>query len=337
MSITVAPFDQHQHLDTAAALLADRHRRDRERDPRLPAAFVMPDACRPVIEQTFTSIGWRGVIAHDGGEPVGFMIMVPQLFPPTHFLASFFPPRSAAANYQQHATKDGMTYDVYREMYAVLADHFVSGGYFDHLVSVAPSDAGGAEAWASLGFARNAVAAMRGVGPTDKPQAKVELHQASAEDAEVIFRLNEELTLHHAKSPIFWPYLHETEESSHDMQRGLLGDPQANAHWVAYEGGKAVGMNTFMPPAFLSPLQVPPKTVYLYQGIVTSDARTGGVGTAILSRGAEWAREQGYEHMALHFAAPNLQGARFWLSSGFVPIEYGLRRRVDDRIAWANK
>jgi hypothetical protein len=41
--------------------------------------------------------------------------------------------------------------------------------------------------------------------------------------------------------------------------------------------------------------------------------------------------------MTLHFAAPNLQGARFWLSSGFVPVEYGLRRRVDERIAWANK
>lgn len=337
MSITITPFDPQQHLNTAAALLADRHRRDRERDPRLPAAFVMADACRPAIEQPFASIGWRGVIAHDGSEPVGFMIMVPQLFPPTHFLASFFPPRSAACNYQHHAAKAGMEYDVYREMYAALADHFVSAGYFDHLVSVAPSDAGGAEAWASLGFARNAVAAMRGVGPTDKPQAKVELHQASAEDAAVIFSLNEELTIHHCKSPIFWPYLRETNDSSHEMQKGLLADPQANAHWVAYEDGKPIGMNTFMPPLFLSPLQVPPKTVYLYQGIVTAAARTGGVGTAILSRSAAWARERGYEHMTLHFAAPNLQGARFWLSSGFVPVEYGLRRRVDERIAWANK
>lgn len=337
MSITVTSFDPQQHLDAAAALLAARQQRDRERDPRLPAAFVMAEACRPVIEQSLTQHGGRGVIAHDGAEPVGFMIMTPQLFAPTHFLASFFPPRSAAASYQQHASKGGMEYDVYREMYAVLADHFVGLGYFDHLVAVSPSDAGLADAWASLGFGRNAVAAMRGVGPTEKPQANVEMHQASAEDAEVIFKLSEELTLHHAKSPIFWPFLRETDDSSHEMQRGLLTDPQANAHWVAYEDGEPVGMNTFMPPAFLSPLMVPPKTVYLFQGIVTSDARTGGVGTAILSRGAEWAREQGYEYMTLHFAAPNLQGARFWQSSGFVPIEFGLRRRVDDRIAWANK
>ncbi len=337
MSITITTFDAQQHLDAAAALLAARHGRDRQRDPRLPAAFVMAEACRPLIEESLSHGGWRGVIAHDGAEPAGFLIMTPQLFAPTHFMAAFFPPHSVAAGYQQHAAKGGMEYDVYREMYAVLADHFVKLGYFDHLVAVSPPDAGIAEAWASLGFGRNAVAALRDVAPTQKPQAKVELHQASAEDADVIFTLSEELTLHHAKSPIFWPFLHETDASSHEMQRGLLTDPQANAHWVAYEGGKPIGMNTFMPPAFLSPMLVPPKTIYLYQGIVTGDARTGGVGTALLSRGAEWAREQGYEYMTLHFAAPNLQGARFWQSSGFVPVEFGLRRRVDDRIAWANK
>src|SRR4029079_5514850 len=171
------------------------------------------------------------VVAHDGDEHVGFMIMVPQLFAPTHFLAAFFPPRSAAAHYQLHAAKAGHEYDVYREMYAALAEHFVRRGYFDHLVAVAPSDAATAEAWASRGFGRNAVAAMRGVGPTDKRHANVDLHLASSEDAEVIFKLVDELTLHHSKSPIFWPFLRETDESSHEMQRGLLADPQANAHW----------------------------------------------------------------------------------------------------------
>src|SRR6185295_11685832 len=165
---------------------------------------------------------------------------------------------------------------------------------------------------------------------TEKPRAKVEMHQAAAEDAEVVFRLSTELTLHHAGAPIFWPYLPETDESAHEMQRGLLGDPDANAHWVAYEDGRPVGMNTFMPPAFLSPMLLPPKTVYLFQGIVTQDARSGGVGTAILSKGIEWARGRGHEYITLHFAAPNLQGARFWQSSGFVPVEFGLRRRIDE-------
>ena len=335
MTITIAAFDQHKHLEAASDLLAARHARDRERDPRLPAAFALAPACRAILEPTFASEGWRGVVAESGGAPAGFMLWAPQLFAPTHFLAGFFPPRSFASNYQQHAAAAGMEYDVYREMYAALAEDAVGRGFFDHLVAITPSDAAAHEAFLSLGFARNAVAALRDVAPTEKPRAAVEMHMASAEDAEVIFGLSTELTLHHARAPIFWPYLRETDDSSHDMQRGLLTDPEANAHWVAYDGGKPVGMNTFMPPAFLSPMLLPPKTVYLFQGIVTQDARAGGVGTAILSKGVEWARSRGYEYITLHFAAPNLQGARFWQSSGFVPVEYGLRRRVDERIAWA--
>jgi GNAT superfamily N-acetyltransferase len=212
----------------------------------------------------------------------------------------------------------------------------VTLGYFDHSIAVPARDTAAQDALHSLGFGRSMCAAIRHSGPTERAAANVDVHQASDEDAEVIFRLSEELTLHHARSPIFNPYMRESDASSHDMQRNLLSDP-ANAHWVGYEDGKAVGMNTFMPPNFLSPMTVPEKTIYLFQGIVTQDARAGGVGTAILSKGAEWAREQGYEHIALHFATANLSGAKFWQSSGFQPVEYGMRRRIDDRIAWANK
>ena len=44
MNITIAPFDRDRHLAAAAALLAERHRRDRSREPLLPAAFEEPAA-----------------------------------------------------------------------------------------------------------------------------------------------------------------------------------------------------------------------------------------------------------------------------------------------------
>ena len=332
----IAAFDPKSHIDAAAALLAERHARDREREPLLPAVYGVPAACRTQIEHAIERPGWYGAVAHDGNGLAGFMIGAPQLFAPTHFLAAFFPPRSVAIGYASHAAVAGAEYDVYRELYADVAAHFVDRGYFDHIAGVAPSDAAVGEAFASLSFGRHSVAAMRGVEPTERAAAGVQVHQAGAEDAEVVYALSEELNLHHARAPIYWPYLRETDDASHEMSLGLLGDP-ANAHWVAYENGRAVGMNTFMPPAFLSAMTVPERTVYLYQGIVTQDARAGGVGTAILSRAVAWAREQGYEHIGLHFAAPNLQGAKFWQSSGFKPMEFGIRRRIDDRVAWANR
>ena len=338
MNITTTPFDRDCHLDAAAALLADRHRRDRAREPLLPAAFDDAPACKAQIEHAFESTGWYGVVAEAGGEIAGFAIMTPQHIAATHFLASFFPPRGASLGYGATATKAGMEYDVYRSMFSDLAEHFVDLGIFEFAANVAAADLETREAFASLGFGRTMTCAIRDVAPPARGAATgIELHQASAEDAEVIFGLNEELTLHHARSPIFNPYIRESDPSSHDFQRNLLNDPSVNAHWVAYEGGRPVGMNTFMKPFFLSPMTVPEKTIYLFQGIVTQDVRAGGVGTAILANSAEWARAQGYEHIALHFASANLSGAKFWQSSGFRPIEHGMRRRVDERIAWANK
>ena len=107
MSTSIATFNPQLHLDAAASLLAERHRRDREREPLLPAAYEVPAACRAALEQSLQPSGASGVIAEAGGDFVGFLIGTPQLFPPTHFLASFFPPRSIGISYQSHAAVAG--------------------------------------------------------------------------------------------------------------------------------------------------------------------------------------------------------------------------------------
>jgi len=338
MRITAVPFERSRHLEDAAWLLSERHRRDRSRDPRLPAVFEAPEPCRALIERALAAEGAQAVVAESGGKAVGFAVMAPQLVAPTHFLAQFFPPRGCAIQHAAHAAAEGAEYDAYREMYAALAERFVERGFFDHAVNISAGDRAAHDALVSLGFGRGAVTAMRGVEPVARASANgVELHQAAAEDEAIVFELNDELMLHHARPPIFQPFIRETVESEHEMQRGLLQQPDDNAHWVAYEDGRAVGMNTFMPPTFLSPLTLPEKTVYLFQGIVTKGARAAGVGSAILSRGVDWARDKGYEHVALHFMSANIPGAAFWQSSGFRPIEYRMQRHIDERIAWANR
>jgi GNAT superfamily N-acetyltransferase len=337
MALTTDAFKSAAHLEVAANLLADRHRHDRARDARLPATFEDPAQCRGQIEHSLATAGAFGVVVSEGADPVGFGIMTPQFIEPTHMLAAFFPPRGASLGYATHAARDGMEYDVYREMYGALAENFVERGIFHHSVSVPASNPAAVDAFNSLGFGRNMACAIRSVDPVDRAAAPIDVHQANAEEYPAVEALGEELTLHHARSPIFNPYVRESDEASHNFIKGLLEDPEANAHWMGYEDGKAVGMNTFMQPFFLSPMTVPEKTIYLFLGIVTKDARQGGVGSAILSKGVSWAREKGYENVALHFATANLSGAKFWQSSGFRPIEYGMRRTIDDRIAWANK
>jgi GNAT superfamily N-acetyltransferase len=337
MALTTIPFEPGKHLDDAATLLAERHKRDRKRDPRLPESYENRSESRTQIENALGSAGWQGVAVLDGGEQVGFGIMSAQFFEATHMLANFFPPRGASLPYAAHAVRDGMEYDVYREIYGSLADHFVAGGVFEHSVNLPARDAAAIDAFNSLGFGRTMACAVRGVEPVERTAASIEVHQAAKEDYPIVEQLGEELTLHHTRSPIFSPYVRESDEASHTFIKGLLDDPEGNAHWIGYSDGKPLGMNTFMQPFFLSPMTVPDKTIYLFLGVVTGEARMGGVGSAILAQGVNWAREKGYQHIALHFATPNLSGAKFWQSSGFAPVEYGMRRRVDERIAWANK
>lgn len=335
MRIDMQRFDPAKHSEVAAQLLADRHRRDRARDTRLPAEFEDPANCRGQVEHALASPGKVAVVAEVDGVAAGFAVMAAQLVADTSFIANFFPPRSAALPYAGHAVREGLEYDVYREMYAALADEFVSRGFFEHSVSIPARDAAAHEAFVSLGFGQTMACAVRDVSPLERAPASIEVHQASAEDADAVLALRDELNRHHNRSPIFSPWMRDAEPASNDLIRGLLTDPEENAHWVAYEGGRPIGMNTFMPPSFLSPLETPQRTIYLFLGVVSEEARAGGVGSAILSRGLQWAREKGYEHVALHFATPNIPGAKFWQSSGFTPVEYGMRRTIDARIAWA--
>jgi len=333
MAPTVVPFEQ-RHLEAAAGLLAARQARDRAREPLLPAAFERPPAVRPHLERLFLQAGSAGVVALRRDRPVGFLLGGAILPGPRHFMAQFFPPRAMLIPYHGHALASDEDSSLYRDLYAALAEGWVRRGFFEHFVHLADRDTAAREAWDSLGFARELTCALRDVGSPVGNPGRVEVHRAGAEDVDVIEALNEALWQHHVGSPIFAPHLREADEGSRERTLELLADA-ANPHFVAYRDGQALGMNTFMAPAFLSPLLTPEACTYLLQGIVHGHARGGGVGRALLAHSMDWAQGQGYDWCALHFYASNISGAAFWQANHFQPVEHRLRRRVDERIAWA--
>ena len=68
---------------------------------------------------------------------------------------------------------------------------------------------------------------------------------------------------------------------------------------------------------------------------VTEEARGAGVGAALTDAAIAWAREHDYRAVHLHFATPNLLSVPFWTGLGFTPVMWHMRRRLDERIAWA--
>lgn len=336
MPLTIVPFEPRL-LDPAAELLADRHRRDRAREPRLPATYEDAGASRQALAHSLERPGARGVVALRDGRPVGFLLATALLLPQTHAMSQYFPVRGAGAWYADHAVADGEdAYVTYRAMYAALAAPLVRAGYFTHLMETPARDAEAQEALVSLGFGRDLCAALREVDRPADAGADVEIHVASMEDLDVVMGLVHELSLHHALSPIFLPAIPEALPAMRVFQENLLAEP-ANAHFVAYRDGRALGMQTFMPHGLFNPAFNPEATVYLFQGIVSRDARFAGVGKALLAHSMAWAREQGYRYCGLHYATANLEGAAFWTSQGFEPVAYRYSRRIDDRAVWANE
>ena len=336
MTIDVRTLNRDD-LDGAAHLLAQRHQADRTRTPALSTRYDHVDAVRPVLAKVLAQPAARGVIAVRNGSPAGYLIGSNALPPPTAWYAGYIAPRAGQIDYAGHAAPGDEGIDVYRRLYAELAPYFLEHGCFVHYVEVNAGDDAALEAWYSLGFGQASTLAVRDTSSlhvdSDALHPAVEVHQAGPEDIEVVVKLNDDLLRHHSASPTFAPYLPETFADARAYQSQLLGDP-TNAHWLAYQNGQPVAMQTFDGQNFAE-LARPENGIYLFQGITTAEARGGGVGSAVLRRAIDWARDAGYACITLHYLSPNVSGARFWQRNGFRPIAYTLVRRIDERIAWA--
>lgn len=335
-ALSVRPFESRDCVP-AARLLADRHRRDRARLPVLRTDLEAESPCRERLERLGGNLRAGGVVAvSPEGEVVGYLFGEKMTLAPTASGSMYVPPHSISIAPDAHAVasaSDPVT--VYRLMYAVLAEQWVKRGFFQHQVHIVPGDSAVEEAWVNLGFGRGTTAAVRNTGPVGTGRHPgIEIHQASTEDFAVVSALSDALSAFHSRAPIFWPLLGEPHRAAMEDHRALLADPR-NAHFVAYEDGRPIAMQTFARPGFTPSIVEPEGNVYLFEGVVESTARGGGIGTALLEHSMAWAREQGDDHCTLHFASANPSGAPFWLRQGFIPVEYQMARHVDERVGWA--
>ena len=333
--LVVRPLEQSD-IPVCGALLAARHARDSQRLPAMAETLRSPQVAAAAVQKEALGRRIDAVVAVNDGEVVGFLAGQRMLLPPDFYVSLYIEHHSVQIGNLGHAVAAGIdTTDAYRRMYAALAGEWVRGGFFAHAINVPAGDAQVQEAWVSLGFGRKTTAAVRSTGPVETTSTRLlDVHRASAEDIDVVAALERTLARHHAGPPIFWPDLRETDGSFRHHQLELIADP-ASAYFVAYEEGRAMGMQTFVKPGYTPETVDPDSTVYLYEGVVEPDARGGGLGTGLLSHSMAWAREEGYANCCLHFASDNPSGAPYWLGQGFIPVEHTMVRRIDERIAWA--
>jgi GNAT superfamily N-acetyltransferase len=235
-----------------------------------------------------------------------------------------------------HGTVRGQEYDLYRRMYAQIADWWLANGCFVHGITLYPNESAASQAWISLGFGLVVMGALREIDPASEVDwgvpPGVHIRRVNAGEVDLVVPLELGLSRHLAASPAFLPLI--LDERRTLVEKWLA--EERHVLWLASRGGKAVAYLRFEPSEQLVLPTSAETTVAITGAFTCKDLRGSGIGTALLQMGLQWADSAGYTHCSVDFESANLPGSRFWLRH-FTAVTHSVMRRVDSRLAWANE
>jgi predicted N-acetyltransferase YhbS len=305
----IEPFSE-AHLDAAADLLAERHRRHREAEPLLPAD---PDF-RAEVRALWEKDGASGAFTDDG-----YVLA-------TRLDESWGP--NAWIELAGHAVREP---ELVRDLYAHAAARWVEEGRTSHYVYVPAHDAELVEAWFRVGFGAQHAFGIRELDEWPQPEVDgVVVREAQERDVEDLVVVGPSLAEHQALSPVFsqsprWSEHETREEIREDLQNARMGN------LVAEVDGRVVG-NFVVVPVEMSGAHVglarPPGLAHLGYAAVLPEARGSGAGLALTAASFAWARERGYEAMVTDWRVTNLLSSRFWPKRGFRTTFLRLHRAI---------
>jgi hypothetical protein len=184
----IAPFEA-EHLDAAAQLLAERHRRHRGSERLLPERYEDPAQTRPEIEAAWREHDASGFAALGGGALVGYLIGAPRapLWGPNVWIG-----------YAGHAVEEAETV---RDLYAAAAAGWVEREWTAHYALVPAFDRDVVDAWFRLAFGQMHVHAIR---ETPEPEhVDFEVRPAALDDLDGLLAIDHLLPEHLNRAPVF--------------------------------------------------------------------------------------------------------------------------------------
>ena len=299
--IEIRPFSD-DHVDDAARLLADRHRRHRAAEPLVADVIDF----RAQVERDWRHEGASGAVALRAGDVVAYVVGRPARYGTTE--------RGwMLVDLAGHAV-DGDP-ELLRDVYGAAADRWVDDGYTRHGVFVPASDAALVRTWSRLVFGVQAATAVRETAVEPPFDADVEIRRGTPDDLEAAARLDR--VLH--ESMVGGPSFSGLEPASHgevvEEWRDTWDDEQFE-HFVAERDGRVVGQALlYRRPS--GDLRVPEVSIDLANAATDPEIRGGGVGRALTAHVLTWAHEHGYPVMTTDWRMVNLLASRFWPRRGW--------------------
>jgi ribosomal protein S18 acetylase RimI-like enzyme len=299
------PFAE-EHLDAAAELLAQRHRRHRAAELLLPVRFEDAAVARAEVEAAWRSEGAVGAVALRDGHVVGYLLGAPKddaVWGANEWVE--------VAGHAVEEAEDA------RDLYAAVADSWVEQERTRHYAVVPAADEALVDAWFRLGFGQQQAFGIREV--PDEPWPKG-VRKAEPGDVDALVDLAPFLAEHQLRAPVFSgrPLDLDRDELRREIEDDLASGTAGS--FVAEVGGRIVGNFEVRPvedSSLHASLARPERASYLAWAATLPEVRGSGAGLALTQACFAWAREAGYETMVTDWRVTNLLASRFWPRRGF--------------------
>jgi ribosomal protein S18 acetylase RimI-like enzyme len=304
--LELRPFAD-DHLEDAARLLEERHRRHREAEPLLPEHLDL----RAEIEAIWEHEDASGTVAARNGRIVGYLIGSPR--------AGKVWGANTWVELAGHAVEEPE--DV-RDLYAVAAERWVEEGRPRHSVLVPATNGALVDAWSRLCFGQQQALALREVPSQAEVQAPhgFEIREPDPLDIEELIEIDLALPNHQQESPVFSGVELSSREDSRDEWLSVFADDGEEEVLVAYRNGRPVAcwaLAAVEESGQHRGLARPAKGCYLAFASTLPEARGSGIGVALTNASFNWANENGYEAIVTDWRVTNLLSSRFWPKRGF--------------------
>jgi GNAT superfamily N-acetyltransferase len=288
----IRPFSD-EHIDAAAALLADRHERHLAAEPLLARD----------VDFRAQLAGKEGLVALRDGEVRAYLLGQ----------------TTADDAFVDFAGCAAAEPELVRDLYAALAPTW---GRDRHRVYVPASDAALIDVWFKLAFGLQFTLAVR--EPERGSGDGVRL--GSSDDLDTVVALQRSFTEHLRDAPSFSGRQPETDEELRADWRDTWEDDRY-IHFVAERNARVVG-HALLYRRERGDLRVPANSIDLALVVTLPDVRGSGVGRALVAQALGWAHDQRLDAVTIDWRVVNLLADRFFRARGFRPTFLRLYRHV---------
>jgi GNAT superfamily N-acetyltransferase len=309
--LEITPFEE-AHLDEAARLLEERHRRQQEAEPLLTA----PADFRAEVAELWEGEQASGAVGRRDGRVVGYVLGIRKsddVWGPNVWVDP-----------AGHAVDEA---EELRDLYAEAAARWVDEGRPRHYALAPATDARLLDAWNRLGFGQQQAMAVRNVPDTEMPDG---VRHAEERDLDELVELGPLLSDHQARSPVFSSGPREDPDELREELREDLSNREIGT-LVSESDGRLTGCFVIAPTTLSSTHSGVARidgAALLAWAVTRPDVRGSGAGLALTEGAFAWAHERGYETMVTDWRVTNLLSSRFWPARGFRPTFLRLYRSI---------